>query len=155
MTTTTTATDRSTPEARPRWHRVTISAIAGCLTATIAIEVYGAIGRAAGVPMEAGAPGAHSAQHLTAATFAMAVFVCTLLGTVLALLCARFSRLPARAFLVTTIVLTAVSLVSPLGAAHTATATKLFLACGHLIAAAIVIPVLARQLPKSHPPRSN
>jgi hypothetical protein len=154
MTSTSAIVDRGAARPARRVLRVSAGGAAGWLAATAAIEAYAAIVRAAGVPMQAGAPGAHTAQHLTAGTFAAAVFLCTLTGTALALLAARFSDRPARTFAVTTVLLTAVSLASPLDAAHTAGSTKLFLACGHLIAAAIIIPALARQLPsrRAHRP---
>jgi len=53
---------------------------------------------------------------------------------------------PARAFLRTALVLVAVSLVFPLAASHTAEATRLTLALGHLIAAAIIIPLITLRL---------
>jgi hypothetical protein len=154
MTSTSTIVNHSASRAKPSPHRVAIAGVAGWLAATVAIEAYAAAGRAAGVPMQAGAPWAHSAQHLTTATFGVAVFICTLMGTVLAVLVARFSDRPARTFVATAVLLTAASLVEPLGAAHTAGSTKLFLACGHVIAAAIIVPVLARQLPsgRAHRP---
>jgi hypothetical protein len=45
-----------------------------------------------------------------------------------------------------TAALTAMSLTVPAGAGATAPATKLALAAAHLLAAAIVIPILARHL---------
>jgi hypothetical protein len=44
------------------------------------------------------------------------------------------------------LVLVAISLVFPLAASHAATTTRLTLALGHLIAAAIVILIIARRL---------
>ena len=62
----------------------------------------------------------------------------------LAVLIARFDRRPARVYLITTIALTAVSLLAPLFAADTATSTKLTLAVGHILAAIIIPPVTRR-----------
>ena len=53
---------------------------------------------------------------------------------------------PARVYLITTIALTAVSLLAPLSAADTATSTKLTLAVGHILAAAVIIPPVTRRL---------
>ncbi len=66
----------------------------------------------------------------------------------LAVLIARFDRRPARVYLITTIALTAVSLLASLSAADTdtATSTKLTLAVGHILAAAIIIPPVTRRL---------
>jgi Family of unknown function (DUF6069) len=61
---------------------------------------------------------------------------------VLAMILARWAANPARTFLRTTLVLVAISLVFPLAASHTHTATRVTLALGHLIAAAIVIPLI-------------
>ncbi len=69
----------------------------------------------------------------------------TFWGTVLAVVFARRASRPARAFLATTLPLLTLSLTGPLTANATA-ATKVTLACGHLIAAAIVIPVVTRRL---------
>jgi hypothetical protein len=44
------------------------------------------------------------------------------------------------------VALTAVSLVAPLGAVDTATSTELMLALAHPLAAAIIIPTVARRL---------
>jgi hypothetical protein len=58
---------------------------------------------------------------------------------------ARWAARPARAFLATTLALLALSLVGPLTAQGT-TATRLTLAGGHLIAAAVIIPAVTRRL---------
>ena len=71
---------------------------------------------------------------------------CTVAGTILAMILAARAAEPARAFVRTTVILVAVSLVFPLAASHTATTTRLTLALGHLIAAAIVIPILTLRL---------
>jgi protein-S-isoprenylcysteine O-methyltransferase Ste14 len=58
----------------------------------------------------------------------------------------RRAAVPARAFLRTAVVLTVVSLAFPLTATHTDTATRLTLALGHLVAAALIIPILVASL---------
>lgn len=149
ITTITTKTTRHDADtARPAWRRVALAGVAGWLAATITVEVYAAVGRAAGLSILAGAPGAHAAQPVTSASFAFGVFICTFWGTVLALVVTRLASRPARIFVLTTVLLTAVSLASPLAAAHTAQSTKMFLAGAHLLAAAIVIPILSRWLPR-------
>jgi Family of unknown function (DUF6069) len=147
MTTTTTHHDVQT--TGPVWRRVALGGVAGWLAATAAVEVYAALGRAVGLSMRAGAPAAHTAQPVTAANFALGVFICTFWGTMLALVIVKVTSRPTRTFTLTTILLTTMSLASPLAAAHTAGSMKLFLACGHLLAAAIVIPILARQFPRT------
>jgi hypothetical protein len=144
-------TGQASQASAPGWRRIGIQGACAGLAATAAVEVYAAVGKAAGVSMRAGAPGAHAAQQLTVATFAMAVLMCTLAGIVVAVLIARFARRPVRPFVAAAVALTVVSLVSPVAAAHTVEATKVFLAGGHLIAAAIVIPILAHAVALSRP----
>jgi Family of unknown function (DUF6069) len=138
----------SNERSQHRWRSISIGGLAAWLAGTIAVEVYGAIGRAAGVTLSAAAPGAQHAQNITPGSSALGVFICTFLGTALAIAVAKLTRRPAWTFVVAAIVLTAASLASPLGATHAAVSTKLFLACGHLMVAAIVIPILASQLPR-------
>ena len=74
------------------------------------------------------------------------VVFCTIVGTILAMVLATRAAHPARTFLRTALVLVAVSLVFPLAASHTAEATRLTLALAHLIAAAVVIPLITLRL---------
>jgi hypothetical protein len=67
-------------------------------------------------------------------------------GTVLAVVFARYVRRPARAFMFVTVPLVALSLSGPLTATQATTATKVTLACAHLLAAAIILPPVARSL---------
>jgi Family of unknown function (DUF6069) len=131
---------------RPVW---LVSALAG-LAAAIATELYGLAAGAVGVPMEVGNIGASIAGPITIGMFAMGTTTCVFWGTILALLLARYSRRPARTYLWTTIALTAVSMAGPYLAGATATSTKLMLVLAHVVAAAIVIPVVTRRL--SHAP---
>ena len=145
MHTTATAVGQSQSSARglrPVW---VVSAVASTI-ALVATELYGLAARLAGVPMAAAGFGQAKAGPITAGSFAMGVVICAFWGTVLAVLIARFVRRPARVYLITTIALTAVSLLAPLSAADTATSTKLTLAGGHIIAAAIIIPAVTRRL---------
>jgi hypothetical protein len=119
--------------------------IAAGAAALVVIEAYGAIAHAAGVPLRAAALGAHTATQVNAGWLAFGVALGTFWGTVLAVVFVRYASRPARAFLATTLPLLALSLVGPLTADAT-TATKVTLACGHLIAAVIIIPVVTRRL---------
>ena len=141
---------RSTPTTRAasRLARLPVTA-AGAIAALAGAAVlyaYAALAQALDVPMRAGEIGASHAQAITPASFAAGVVFCTVAGTVLAMVLARRAAHPARAFLRTSLVLVAISLVFPLAASHTATATRLTLALGHLIAAAIVIPIITSRL---------
>jgi hypothetical protein len=89
--------------------------------------------------------GAHTATQVNAGWLAFGVALGTFWGTVLAVVFARRAARPARAFLATTLPLLTLSLTGPL-TAHATAATKVTLACGHLIAAAIIIPVVTRRL---------
>jgi hypothetical protein len=107
---------------------------------------YGAVAVAAHGPMQAGDPGASHAVPITAASFAIGVLFSSLLGTILAVAIARWATHPARTFMRAAIALGALSLIAPLAASHTTEATRLILAGGHVIAAAVVIPVIVRAL---------
>jgi heme A synthase len=103
--------------------------------------------------MSAGNIGSDTAQPITVGMFAMGTLICTFWGTVLAMILARRALHPAKTFARATIALTVFSLASPLAAGGTATSTKLTLAIAHLLAAAIVIPVITRRL--THAPGKN
>jgi hypothetical protein len=77
--------------------------------------------------------------------FAVLTVICAVVGLVLALVLARSARRPRAAFVRTTIVLTALSLV-PDVLADASAATKVLLMLTHVVAAAIVIPAIARRL---------
>jgi len=113
---------------------LTAAAIASASTATIA-----AAGEFAGAgPVVGGAP-------IPAFGFAVLTAIFSVVGLVLALVLARLARRPRAAFVRTTLVLTALSLVPDVLADATA-ATKVLLMLTHVVAAAIVIPAIARRL---------
>jgi Family of unknown function (DUF6069) len=145
MTTTSTpASTSGTAAVRTRWPVAGVSLAAGAAALAV-IEVYGTIARAAGVPLRAASFGAHAATQVNAGWLAFGVALGVFWGTVLAVVFARWAARPARAFLATTLPLLALSLIGPL-TANATTATRLTLACGHLIAAAIIIPAVTRRL---------
>jgi hypothetical protein len=126
-----------------------IAAVAGA----IVLYAYGALARALSVPMRAGEPGASHAQAITPFSFASGVVFCTIIGTILAMILAARAGHPARAFLRTALILVAVSLAFPLAASHATEATRLTLALGHLVGAAIVIPLITLRLTRAQHPR--
>jgi len=65
----------------------------------------------------------------------------------------RFASRRAKAYLCTTVALTALSLSGPLTAGATAWSTKLMLALAHILAAVIVIPMVTRRLSQVTPCR--
>ena len=146
MSTTTSIPASTSGRAAARTRRsVALVCIAAGAVALAVIEAYGAIARAAGVPLRAAALGAHTATQVNAGWLAFGVALGTFWGTVLAVAFARRAARPARAFLATTLPLLVLSLAGPL-TAHATDATKVTLACGHLIAAAVIIPVVTRHL---------
>lgn len=129
---------------RPAWQ---ISYLSG-LAASIVVEAWGLTARAAGVPMRAAGLGSLHAAPITVGMFAMGTMVVTFWFTFAVVLMARFAKSPQRAYLRTTMPLLVLSLAVPLTAADTAISTKLTLAAAHLIAGAIIIPAVARRLPR-------
>jgi hypothetical protein len=111
-------------------------ATAAASAATMAVA---AAGHAAGISLDmGGAP-------IPVTGFGVLTAVFSLVGVVLAVVLAYRSGNPRRAFVRTTVVLTVLSLV-PDVIADAGAATKALLMLTHLVAAAIVIPVIARRL---------
>ncbi|MER6093537.1 DUF6069 family protein [Streptomyces bluensis] len=146
--TSTTAQSSSTPRsprflaARPVWLVGVLAALAGA----VVTEAFALAARAAGVPMDAASPGADEAAEIPMGGFAGGVLFWSVAGIILAVALARWARRPARTFTVTTVALTALSLVPPALAPHTATSTQFVLAVSHVVAAAVIIPALAQRL---------
>jgi di/tricarboxylate transporter len=114
--------------------------IAATAVACVATAAVAAAGHAAGISLDmAGEP-------IPVAGFAVLTAVFSLVGLGIATLLCRFARHPRAAFVRVTVALTVLSLV-PDAVADAATSTKALLMLTHLVAAAIVIPVVARRLP--------
>jgi len=113
---------------------LTAAAVAAVATATVA-----AAGQFAGISLAVGG------APIPVSGFAVLTAIFSLVGLVLALVLARRARHPRPAFVRTTVVLTALSLV-PDVLADASPATKVLLMSTHLVAAAIVIPAIARRL---------
>ncbi|MGI5371932.1 DUF6069 family protein [Streptomyces iakyrus] len=127
---------------RPVW----LVGILATLAGAVATEAFALVARAAGVPMEAASPGATEAAEIPVGGFFGGVLFWSVAGIVLAVVLARWAERPARTFTVTTVALTALSLAGPAVAPHTATSTQIVLAASHVVAAAVVVPLLARRL---------
>ncbi|MEU3936218.1 DUF6069 family protein [Streptomyces sp. NPDC029044] len=127
---------------RPVW----LVAILATLAGAVATEAFALVARAAGVPMEAAGPGAEEAAEIPVGGFFGGVVFWSVAGVVLAVALARWAGRPARTFTVTTVALTALSLAGPAAAPHTATSTRIVLAAAHVVAAAVIVPLLARRL---------
>jgi len=142
------ATAPRTPQGGPSRRLLTVG-LSAAVAGLAVVEVYAAIVKATGVPMSAGFLGATHTQPVTAGSFATGALVCTFWGTVLTMVLRKVSRRPRRVFVLASCTLAALSLVVPLGAGATVASTKLTLVGAHLIVALVVIPILARALPKS------
>ncbi|MEV0131022.1 DUF6069 family protein [Dactylosporangium sp. NPDC050688] len=135
MTTTVNATRAAASTIGPLI-RAGAAAVVAASAATMAVA---AAGHAAGISLDmAGAPIPVSGFGVLTAAFSA-------IGVVIAALLARFARHPRRTFVRTTVVLTVLSLVPDVLADATAP-TKALLMLTHLVAAAIVIPAVARRL---------
>ena len=77
--------------------------------------------------------------------FPQVTLMAVVVGLVLAVALTRRARHPRHTFVVTTVILTAVSLVPPL-LVDTTTATRIVLEVTHLLAAFLVIPAIAARL---------
>jgi heme A synthase len=135
-------TQTITSGSRPIW----LTGAAAALAGSVATELYGLAARAVGIPMEAGSIGADTPDPVTVGMFAMGTVICTFWGTVLAMLLGRFAKNPSRTFVWAAVVLTVLSFTTPVGAGATAASTKVMLCAAHVLAAAIIIPMLARRL---------
>jgi hypothetical protein len=109
------------------------------LVAGAATAAFAAIVDAMGVPLEVGG------ESIPLVGFAQLTFVVTMIGALLAVVLARKAQHPQRTFVRTTVALTVLSFVPDVTADAT-TATRVALALSHVVAAAIVIPALARRL---------
>lgn len=140
MTTATPTTSPDRTEARATanrafWRPAGLAAV-GAAAATTAVA---AIARAAGVSLTI------DGEAIPLAGFAQLTLMCTVLGIGLAAAMRRWARRPRRTFVVTTVVLTALSFVPDL-VVLASLGTRAALITTHLVAAAIVIPVLAARL---------
>ncbi|GID90993.1 DUF6069 family protein [Amorphoplanes digitatis] len=136
MTTTTATTTRAAVSGLGALTRTGLAATAVASIATMGVA---AAGHAAGISLDvSGAP-------IPVTGFGTLTAVFSLVGLVLAVVLSRKARHPRRAFVRTTVVLTVLSLV-PDVIADAGPATKALLMVTHLVAAAIVIPAVARRL---------
>jgi hypothetical protein len=107
--------------------------------ASVATSIVAAAGQAAGISLDiGGAP-------IPVQGFAVLTTFFSLVGLVLAVVLSRVARRPRSTFIRCTVVLTVLSLV-PDVLADATPATQALLMLTHLVAAAIVIPAVARRL---------
>jgi hypothetical protein len=116
-----------------------LTGLVATAAASVATPIVAAAGHAAGISLEiGGAP-------IPVVGFGTLTAFFSLVGVVLAVVLARLARHPRSAFVRTTVVLTALSLV-PDVIVDAAVPTKALLMLTHLVAAAIVVPAVARRL---------
>ncbi|GAA3256963.1 DUF6069 family protein [Dactylosporangium siamense] len=113
--------------------------VAAAVIASMATTGVAAAGRAAGITLTM------NGEAIPVSGFGALTAIFSLVGVVLAVVLARFTRHPRRIFVRTTVALTALSLV-PDVLSTAAPATKALFMTAHLVAAAIVIPAVARRL---------
>ena len=137
-----TTTPHTTPHTtRRRTGALLTAGVAATAAASLATTAVAAAGSAAGISLEvAGAP-------IPVPGFATLTAICSLVGLVIAVALARWARHPHRTFVRTTAALTLLSLVPDL-LADAAWSTRALLMLTHLVAAAIVVPAVARRLPR-------
>jgi hypothetical protein len=124
---------------RPRTGSYARAGLAATVAASAATTAVATAGHAAGISLYVnGAP-------IPLPAFAQLTAMAALLGLGLAAVVARTARNPRRTFVRATVVLTALSLV-PDVIVPAGPATRVLLMCTHLVAAAIVIPAIARRL---------
>lgn len=139
--TSTTTTETTTPR-RSVWRH----GLAATVVAAAAVTCVAAIARALGVEFIALNDPKHVPIPLLG--FVELTVVFSLIGVALAAILARTARHPRRAFVATTLVLLALSFIPDLTdvLVQWALPTKIALVLTHMVAAAIVIPTLARRL---------
>jgi hypothetical protein len=138
-TTTTTTTAPATTTAAPSAGSLLRRGAVATVLAAAATAVVATAGQAIGVSLAvAGAP-------IPPSGFATMTVIFSVLGLLIALVLRRFARSPRTAWIRTTVALTVLSLV-PDVLADADTSTKAVLMVTHLVAAAIVIPAVARRL---------
>ena len=138
---------RSALATRPLWLVGLAATVAGAAVAAL----VAAVARAADVPLEVASSSDAAPEAIPVSGVAVLVVICGIVGVVMALGTNRWATRPARAFVVATTVLTAVSLVTPLIAENATTATRVVLEFTHLVAAAIIIPPIAYRLAQRSP----
>jgi hypothetical protein len=144
MTTITTTSTASSTSSSATRSLLQVGTAAGVVAAA-ATTAFAAAARALDVPMKAAAAH-HQAKVIPLAGYAEITLFSTAIGILLAVVLARRAQRPAGTFVVVTTILTVASFAGPLTTHHATTATLAVLSLAHVLAAAIIIPVMARTL---------
>jgi hypothetical protein len=141
------ATDGTTViEHRSARRVIGVAALSG-VAAAVAATAVAMVAKAADVSMQAAPRSAEVGKDIPMSGFAVSTLGCVAIGIVLALALRRWAKRPAATFTVVTLVLTGLSFFGPVTTGHATMATRLVLSLTHVVAAAIVIPAMARTLP--------
>lgn len=120
----------------PMWR----TGLFACVSAAVATTAVAAVAKGAGVSLEI------DGEPIPLLGFTQLTLLFSAIGVLLAVALRRWAASPKRMFLAVTGVLTALSIVPDLLISATG-ATRLTLISAHLLAAAIVIPLVAGRLP--------
>lgn len=153
ITTSTTSTTPTTSSVRTRRVPVGVYAFGVAFVGAIVTGAFEALTRAVGVPYEFALPGAEPASMPVSGLF-FAVLEFGVIGAILAACLTRWASQPRSTWRRTTVTLTVISLVPSLIAATTSYSTNVSLAVSHVIAAAVIIPLVARRLSETNPRRA-
>jgi hypothetical protein len=139
MSVATATTVETAPTATPGYGALLLTGAAATVAASLATAVVAAGGLVIGLSTDiSGAP-------IPVPGFAVLTAMFSVVGLVIATVVRRFARRPRIAWLRTTVALTVLSFVPDL-LADAAPTTKMLLMLTHVVAAAIVIPAVARRL---------
>lgn len=127
------------PSAVPTVGSLLLGGAAATVAAAVATSLVAGAGQAVGFSL------AVSGMPIPPSGFAVMTAIFSVLGLVIAAALRRFARRPRTAWIRTTVALTVLSFV-PDVLADAGMATKVFLMLTHVVAAAIVIPAVARRL---------
>jgi hypothetical protein len=120
----------------PMWR----TGVLACVAAAVATTVIAVVAGSVGVPVEI------DGEPIPPLGFTQLTLLFSAIGVGLAYALRRWTASPKRTFLTVTVTLTALSIVPDLLISAT-TATRLTLIATHLVAAAIVVPLVAGRLP--------
>jgi hypothetical protein len=154
-TTTTIRTAAPTTTRRSFFHRVPVSVVtAGALVAGgFATEGYSWVARAVGVDFVFGTNGSEQGE-VPAFGFVGAVVMFGAVAILFAPAVARWAKSPRRTWNRTAWALAAASLLPVAPVAEGAVSTEVGLGVAHLVAAAVVIPIVAARLATANPRRA-
>jgi heme A synthase len=148
------ASDTIATTARHTGRRMWAVGAAAAVVASLIVAAVVAIAEAAGVPMEVAENSTKQPEQIPLLGYGTVILGSTLVGLLLATAFVRWVRRPKLVFVVTALVLTAVSFAFPATTTAT-TATKVVLELTHVIPAALIITAIASHLPSRRARRTG